>query len=84
MRVHQTRIMAIYNRVHFWVNLPGENDFADNNWTPNFWRPSGDPLGPVMSEALTRTFGPSDGSKREKRAVCKSELGRLALTGHPS
>lgn len=26
-QTHQARIMALY-RVHFWVNLPGNNDFA--------------------------------------------------------
>lgn len=27
MRTHQQRIMDVY-RVHFWINFPGDNDFA--------------------------------------------------------
>ncbi len=27
MQAHQRRIMEVY-RVHFWINFPGENDFA--------------------------------------------------------
>ena len=27
MRTHQQRIMEVY-RVHFWINFPGDNDFA--------------------------------------------------------
>ncbi len=32
MQAHQERIMEVY-RVHFWINFPGSNDFAEHDRT---------------------------------------------------